>query len=151
MTPMGAPFPSDRWFSELVDRAVSDRGTMERLGIADLRLGIEIHDDAGGAEVFGIVLEGYEVHSVGEVSATEFVPEVVISGPLDAWQDMVSAIEGHGGADGPQTLNSLSLAGVPFEVRSDDAVGHDKFFRYMGTIQAVFDAAGAPMATVAVL
>jgi hypothetical protein len=30
---------------------------------------------------------------------------------------------------------------VPFEVRSEDAMGSDKFYRFMGTLQAVFDAA----------
>jgi len=61
----------------------------------------------------------------------------------------MAAIVAGGGADGPSTLNSLTLAGVPLEVRSDDAVGQDKFFRFMGTIQAVFDAAGRPLATTA--
>ncbi len=146
MTSVGAAFPSDCWFSEVVARAVSDQPTMERLGIADLRLGIEVTDGSGSPRLFGMVFDGYEVHSLGDVSASGFAPDVVISGPLEVWQEMVSAIEDHGGADGPHTLNSLTLAGVPLEARAPDAVGHDKLFRYMGTIQAVFDAAGAPAA-----
>jgi hypothetical protein len=69
---------------------------------------------------------------------------VVVSGPLAAWQDMVDWIEEHGPADSAHSLNGLTIAGIPLVARSDDAMGSDKFYRFMGTIQAVFDAAGAP-------
>jgi hypothetical protein len=46
-------------------------------------------------------------------------------------------------------LNSLSIFGEPLVVRADDAMGHDKFFRFMGTLQAVFDAAGSPATVLA--
>ena len=147
--PIEAPFPSDAWFVRLVERAEADQETLVRLGFADLRLGIEIATDDGATQLYGLVLDGYEIRSTGATSVAELAPEVVVSGPVSAWREMVAAIVAGGGADGPSTLNSLKLAGVPLEVRSDDAVGQDKFFRFMGTIQAVFDAAGRPLATMA--
>ena len=101
--------------------------------------------DGGTATMYGLVLDGYDIDSIGEVAEGDFAPEVVLSGPIEAWQEMVEAIEANGGADATHTLNSLSIASVPFTVRAADAMGHDKFFRYMGTLQAIFDAAGAPL------
>ena len=54
---------------------------------------------------------------------------------------MIGWIEANGPADAGHSLNGLSIAGVPFEVRSADAMGSDKFYRYTGTLQAVVDAA----------
>lgn len=143
MAPIDALFPSARWFAELVARASADQSAMERLGIAGLRLGLEIVDD-GHPQMFGIVLDGYDVESLGDVDEEAFAPEVVVSGPSDAWREMISSIEANGSADAAHTLNSLTITGLPFSVRAGDAMGHDKFFRYMGTLQAIFDAAGTP-------
>ncbi len=143
MTTTLPEFPSDAWFSALVDRATSDPSTMASLGVADLRLGIEVTGADGPPALFGLVFDGYDVGSVGRVHEDEFGAEVVLSGTRSTWEEMVTSIESHGRADGPHTLNSLSLAGVPLTVRASDAVGHDKFFRYMGTLQAVFDALGS--------
>jgi hypothetical protein len=144
MAPIEFAFPSDRWFAELVRRATEDRAAIERLGIADFRLGVEIVGEDGSPELFGIVLDGYDIQSLGHVDEAGFAPDVVLTGPIAAWQEMVDSIEANGVADIAHTLDSLSIAGVPFEVRADDAMGHDKVFRYMGTLQAIFDAAGAP-------
>jgi hypothetical protein len=143
MAPIDALFPSARWFAELVASAKADQSAMERLGIAGLRLGLEIVDD-GHPQMFGIVLDGYDVESLGDVDEEAFAPEVVVSGPSDAWREMISSIEANGSADAAHTLNSLTITGLPFSVRAGDAMGHDKFFRYMGTLQAIFDAAGTP-------
>ena len=143
MAPIASPFHSARWFAELVARASADQSAMERLGIAGLRLGLEIVDD-GHPQMFGIVLDGYDVESLGDVDEEAFAPEVVVSGPSDAWREMISSIEANGSADAAHTLNSLTITGLPFSVRAGDAMGHDKFFRYMGTLQAIFDAAGTP-------
>lgn len=143
MTPIGAPFPSDQWFSDLVLRATTDPATLGRLGIAEFCLGIEILDEEGGGGLFGLVLDGYDVLAAGRVDEDEFAADAIISGPVAVWREMVESIEANGGADTAHTLNSLSLAGVPLAVRASDAMGHDKFFRYMGTLQAIFDAAGS--------
>ncbi len=143
MGAIDAPFPSERWFAELVRRALADEAAMARLGIADFRFGIEIVHEDGSCESFGLVLDGYDVESLGRVDLDVFGPDIVMRGPLAAWREMVGSIEANAGADVAHTLNSLTIAGVPFEIRADDPMGHDKFFRYMGTLQAIFDAAGA--------
>ncbi|MGO8870214.1 MAG: hypothetical protein ACLQPH_02230 [Acidimicrobiales bacterium] len=147
MTSIDAPFPSDEWFADLVRRATADPEALQRLGTAEFCLGIEVLDEDGGG-LFGMVLDGYDVFSAGRVDEEEFRPDVVISGPLAVWREMVDAIEVHGGADTAHTLNTLTLAGVPLAVRAADPMGHDKFFRYMGTLQAIFDAAGSPATAV---
>jgi hypothetical protein len=139
-----APFPSSAWFVELVARATADPAELEHLGIADLRFGVEVLLPGGAEEFFGLVLDGFDINVVGPTTAESFGSDVVVSGPLAAWQDMVDWIEEHGPADSAHSLNGLTIAGIPLVARSDDAMGSDKFYRFMGTIQAVFDAAGAP-------
>ncbi|MHB8244962.1 MAG: hypothetical protein ACYDGN_06335 [Acidimicrobiales bacterium] len=143
MARIEATFPSSEWFAALVSRANADRPQMDRLGIAQLRLGVEIQEN-GSATLFGIVLDGYDIESVGLVEEADFRPEVTVTGPVEAWREMVAAIEANNGADAGHTLNSLAIAGVPLTVRSGDPMGADKFFRFMGTLQAIFDAAGSP-------
>jgi predicted solute-binding protein len=138
-----APFPSDEWFSLLIAAAVADASLMEHLGIAELRFGVEVVAPSGEAQLFGIVLDGYDVTSLGTVDEAAFAPEVVVSGPLEAWVEMIEVIEAEGEADTAHTLNSLTIFGTPMMVRSPDAMGQDKFFRFMGTLQAIFDAAGS--------
>jgi hypothetical protein len=144
MGAMEAPFPSSAWFVELVSRATSDQAALQRLGIADLRLGVEVLIPDGIDEFFGVVLDGYDIGVVGPTDEDTFAPDVVVSGPLDAWREMVDWIEEHGPADSAHSLNGLTIAGVPLVARSEDAMGSDKFYRFMGTVQAIFDAAGAP-------
>jgi len=147
MAPITAPFPSAAWFAELVARATADAAAMERLGIADIRFGMEIVGPDGSAELFGLVLDGYDITAEGPVDEAAFGPDVVFSGALEAWTEMLGWIEANGPADSAHSLNGLSIAGVPFDVRSADAMGSDKFYRFMGTLQAVVDAAwsGAPV------
>jgi hypothetical protein len=141
MAPIAQPFPSGPWFDELVARAATDTATMERLGIAEFRFGMEIVEPDGPPTLYGLELDGYDITPVGPVSEASFAPEAVFSGTVEAWTEMISWIEANGPADSAHSLNGLSIAGVPFEVRSEDAMGSDKFYRFMGTLQAVFDAA----------
>ncbi len=143
MPAISAPFPSGPWFEELVARATADTGAIERLGIAEFRFGMEIVLPDGTRPLFGLVLDGYDITAVGPMDEGTFAPELVFSGQLDAWTEMIRWIEAHGPADSAHSLNGLSIAGIPFEARSSDAMGSDKFYRFMGTLQAVFDAAGS--------
>lgn len=149
MATIPAPFPSAEWFEALVARATSDIAAIERLGIAEFRLGVEVPLPDGTRPLFGLVLDGNDIEATGRVDESSFGPEVVLSGPLDAWTEMIRGIEVHGPADSAHSLNGLSIAGVPFEVRAGDAMGSDKFYRFMGTLQAVFDAASASVVPVA--
>ena len=139
---ISAPFPSDAWFSALVATATGDADALERLGIADLRFAVEVIEPSDVARLFGIVFDGYDVTSVGEVTEASFVPEVIVSGPLDAWTEMIASIEECGHADTAHSLNSLTIFGTPLVVRAPDPMGADKFFRFMGTLQELFDQAG---------
>ncbi len=48
---------------------------------------------------------------------------------------------GPAAADAGHTLNTLSHVGDVIKVSYDDPEGHDKFYRYMATIQEFFDQA----------
>ena len=64
MGAMEAPFPSSAWFVELVSRATSDQAALQRRGIADLRLGVEVLIPDGIDEFFGVVLDGYDIGAI---------------------------------------------------------------------------------------
>lgn len=142
MTPITQLFPSERWFDELVARARAQEEAMTRLGVAFLRLGIELVDDEDRRTMYGLVFDGYDVESIGQVDDASFRPDVVLSGSVAVWREMVSNIEANGGADLSHTINTLSIVGDPLVVRAVDPMGADSLYRFMGTIQAVFDAAG---------
>jgi len=144
--PGNATFPTDEWFERLARVAKDDPEAFERLGFAELRLAIEIVGD-DDTQRFGLVLDGYDVDYAGEISDTEaFAADATVSGPLDAWLEMVDNIDAHGGADGEHTLNRLTMAGVPLRVDAPNPMGHDKFFRYAETLQALFDGTARPRA-----
>ena len=52
---------------------------------------------------------------------------------------MLDSIRKHGKAEPAYTLNSLSHLGDRMRVVYDDPEGHDKFYRFMATLQAYFD------------
>jgi hypothetical protein len=134
-----AAFPSDAWFGRLAAAAYDDPETFARLGFAELRLAVEVVGDER-ARRFGIVLDGYDVDYAGELTDDlEFAPEATVTGPIDAWLEMVENIDAHGGADNEHTLNRLTMAGVPLSVEAVDPMGRDKFYRYAETLQTLFD------------
>ena len=135
-------FPSDKWFTRLTATAVEDPEAFERLGFAELRLLVAVVD---GEDVrrFGIVLDGYDVDYAGEVDDAEaFAADATVVGPLAAWSEMAENIAEHGRADNEHTINRLTMAGDPLRVEAPNAMGHDKFFRYAETLQALFDGTG---------
>lgn len=127
------------WFKTMADDARARPDVYRRLGFGDLRLVVEEQD---GALVrrFGLVLDGYDVVSAGELEDVEsFHPDATISGQRVTWDEMAENIRGNGGADLGHTLNALSIAESPLKVSSDDPLGRDKFFRYAETLQTLFD------------
>jgi hypothetical protein len=54
---------------------------------------------------------------------------------------MLESILAHGGADAAHTINSLTHIGDVMKVEYEDPEGHDKFYRFMATIQAFLDEA----------
>jgi hypothetical protein len=134
------------WFDAMATDARARPDTYRRLGFADLRLVVE-ERDGDETHRFGLVLDGYDVESTGELTnLSEFRPDATISGPSQAWEEMAANIHDHHGADGAHTLNALSIAGAPLRVSSNDPVGRDRFFRYAETLQTLFDSmAAAPV------
>jgi hypothetical protein len=131
------------WFDTMAADARTRPDVYRRLGFADLRLLVE-EADAQSPRRFGIVLDGYDVESTGEVTdVARFQPDATISGPSEVWEEMAANIREHAGADGAHTLNALSIAETPLYVSSADPVGRDKFYRYAETLQTLFDALGA--------
>ena len=54
---------------------------------------------------------------------------------------MIESIRKHRGAGIDHSLNTLTHLGDVMKVQYEDAEGHDKFYRYMATIQEFFDQA----------
>lgn len=127
------------WFEAMAHDANNRPDVYRRLGFGDLRLVVEETDDIR-VRRFGLILDGYDVSSGGEVDDVEsFHPDAIISGPRETWNEMAANIVNNGGADLGHTLNALSIAEAPLKVSSPDPLGRDKFFRYAETLQTLFD------------
>ena len=122
--------------------ALKADGTLASLGTAEMRLGIEVVDDDGDTTLLGLCFSGDDVSAIGPVTEAWFDPEVILSADACVWEEMVAVIARDGKADLTHTINTLSLADTPISVRSHDAMGHDKLYRFMGSVQAIFDALG---------
>ena len=139
-----AAFPSGAFFDALAARA-SRVLDFERLGFAELRLAFAMREPERATRSFGVVFDGYELSSSGELEdLSAFDADAVVEGELATFAEMFDNIATHGGADLQHTFNALSLAGVPLEVKGDDPVRRDRVFRYAETIQQFLDAAAAP-------
>ncbi|MBW2281486.1 MAG: hypothetical protein JRG82_12160 [Deltaproteobacteria bacterium] len=131
---MGIRFPSLEFFQALQQK-IKDDPEFEKLGVCDTTFGVRVGD-----ALFSLHFEVYEcvdVREGGDPSELDFV----ITGPVDAWREMVDAIIEHGGADAAHTLNSLTHLGDVIQVEYEDPEGHDRLYRFMASIQAFFDQA----------
>jgi hypothetical protein len=83
------------------------------------------------------VYECTRVERGGDPAKLDFV----LSAPRALWCEMVESIVKNRGADAAHTLNTLSHLGDKIQVEYSDAEGHDRFYRYMASIQEFFDQA----------
>ncbi len=67
--------------------------------------------------------------------ASEAELEVTLEAPAALWREMIESIQKNGLALPEYTLNSLSHIGDRMQVIYDDPEGHDKFYRFMATLQ----------------
>ncbi len=134
-------FPSAEWFAALAAAANEDRAELVRLGFCNLRLELRINGGPDGDRHFGLVLDGYDVESAGEVDPVAWGPDCTLEGPWFTWTEMIDNISANDGADLSHTLNALTLPEVPMRVTADDPMGRDLFFRYNESLQAIFDRA----------
>lgn len=132
---MSIRFPSLAFFQALQQRTKEDKARFEKLGYCDTSFGVRV-----GGDLYSVAFEVYECVDVREGGDAEKL-DFVLSGPRAIWNDMVSAIVEHKGADAKHTLNTLSHVGDVLRVEAADAEGQDKFYRYMASIQEFFDQA----------
>ncbi len=132
---MAIPFPSLAFFEALRKRTTEDAARFEKLGYCDTHFGVRT-DEA----LYGIRFEVYECVAVEERRDAKGL-DFVLAAPTEIWKRMVRSILAYGGADAEHTLNTLSHIGDVIRVEYEDAEGHDKFYRFMATIQEFFDQA----------
>ncbi|MEN8181660.1 MAG: hypothetical protein ABFS46_03890 [Myxococcota bacterium] len=132
---MAIPFPSLEFFEALKKRTEEDAATFEKLGYFDTSFGVRVDDT-----LYALDFEVYEcvgVHEGRDPAKLDFV----LSAPKRVWNEMVTSILENGGADAAHTLNTLSHLGDVVRVEFEDAEGHDRFYRFMTSIQEFFDQA----------
>jgi hypothetical protein len=128
-------FPSLAFFEALKRRTVEDAPVFEKLGYCDTSFGVKLDED-----LYAIHFEVYEcvrVEAGGDPAKLDFV----LAAPRAVWCEMVESIVRNRGADAAHTLNTLSHVGDVVRVEYEDAEGHDRFYRYMASIQEFFDQA----------
>ena len=123
---MAFKFPSLDLFRELANRMNADRPTFEKLGFCDTVMGVKVLGET--PHLYALTFEVYECADARELEA-----------PPELWRAMFESIREHGRPEPEFTLNSLSHLGDRMQVVYDDPEGHDKFYRFMATLQAYID------------
>ena len=132
---MGLQFPSLEFFKALQQRTKDQAAAFEKLGYCDTTFGVRVGD-----ELYRIAFEIYECVEVGEGGDPAEL-DFVLSAPPELWREMLASIQANGGADAAHTINSLTHIGDVMKVEYEDPEGHDRFYRFMVTIQAFLDEA----------
>jgi hypothetical protein len=132
---MPVPFPSLQFFQALQQRTKDDRARFEKLGYCDTTFGVRVGD-----ELYTVAFEIYECTDVREGGDPKRL-DFVLAAPRELWIETVRSIVENGGADAAHTLNTLSHVGDRMKVEYADAEGHDRFYRFMASIQEFFDQA----------
>lgn len=132
---MGLRFPSLEFFQALQQRTKDEAPAFEKLGYCDTTFGVRV-----GEELYTVAFEIYECVDVAEGGDPAKL-DFVLSAPLEVWREMFGAILAGGGADAAHTINSLTHIGDVMKVEYEDPEGHDRFYRFMATIQAFLDEA----------
>lgn len=137
---MAVKFPSLEFFRELQSAMKADRPRFQKLGVCDTTFGVAV----AGADphLYELRFEVFDCAEVRELgSARDADLDFVLEAPVELWREMLASAQPHGSAAPEYTLNSLSHLGDRMKVRYDDPEGHDKFYRFMATLQAFFDQA----------
>lgn len=132
---MAIPFPSLEFFEALKKRTAVDAALFEKLGYCDTSFGVRIGD-----VLYGLHFEVYECTRV-EQGPDPAALDFVLAAPREVWCEMIESIVSNQGADAAHTLNTLSHVGDVIRVEYQDAEGHDRFYRFMASIQEFFDQA----------
>jgi hypothetical protein len=133
-------FPSVEFFRELARRMNADRPRFEKLGFCDVVMGVRVVGES--SHLYELTFEVYECTDVRELKSPEDAElEFTLEAPVAIWRQMFESIRAHGFAEPALTLNSLSHIGDRMRVVYDTPEGHDKFYRFMATLQAFVDQA----------
>ena len=131
---MAVKFPSVEFFLELASRMRADRVTFEKLGFCDTVMGVQISGES--PHLYALTFEVFECNDVRELrDASEAELDFTLEAPAALWREMIESIQKNGMALPAYTLNSLSHIGDRMKVIYDDPEGHDKFYRFMATLQ----------------
>ncbi len=131
---MAVKFPSVEFFGELATRMNAERPTFEKLGFCDIVLGMRVVGKT--SHLYALTYEVFECADVRELrDASEAELACTLEAPAALWREMIESIQKNGLALPEYTLNSLSHIGDRMKVIYDDPEGHDKFYRFMATLQ----------------
>lgn len=138
-------FPTVEWFQRLAGRMEATPEQYRRLGPAELVLVVQIALPQR-AERIRLAFAGYGCRA-GRVIEGAGGPgdadAIVLAGDYATWKEMIENIRLHGHADLQHTLNAL-LVGNHLTLAAACPGGQlavDRFYRYLGTLQAFFDGA----------
>lgn len=132
-------FPSTRWFEAVGETACRNEDTFRKLGFIDTTLGIQVvaGGGAGRDQTFVLRFGAYALEEVREVASAEGV-DFTLRAQLAAWEEMIRNIRENNGADLRHTLNYLHFGVI--DLKAEDQLKADLFFRVNGSLQAFFDA-----------
>jgi len=138
---MAIKFPSVEFFQELARRMEANAAAFEKLGFCDTTLGVRVVD-GDASHLYALTFEVFDCSDVRELSSSDDVElDFTLEAPLSLWREMFDSIKKTGHPEPAYSLNSLSHVGDRMKVVYDDPEGHDKFYRFMATIQAFVDQA----------
>lgn len=131
---MSVRFPSPEFFEALKQRVADDPECMGAVGDCEAYCGFAIGD-----QLIVMEFDGRQCSAVvngGNLLDLDFV----LAGPPETWNEMISAIVKHAGADREHTLEALVQTG-DLEVRSEATDGPELARAALGFLQAFLDQA----------
>ncbi len=132
---MSVRFPSLEFWKALQQQSKEDADAFEKLGYFDTSFGVKV-----GGELTSLRFEVYECTGVEE-GGNPAELDFVLAASDEIWREMFDSVIENGGADAAHTINSLTHLGDVIQVEYEDPEGHDRFYRFMASIQAFFDLA----------
>ncbi|MBI5505191.1 MAG: hypothetical protein HY899_10350 [Deltaproteobacteria bacterium] len=131
-----AAFPSVEWFDKLAEVAAENEESYRRLGPFDCTMVVAADD-----QFFEVTLLGYGIESVRHLYAvSDAAPShFTIEAPLAVWREMLESIRANGAADREHTLASLTFQALPMRVDGPDQLEIDVFYRYIHSLQTLFN------------
>ncbi|MDP6077863.1 MAG: hypothetical protein QF638_06710 [Acidimicrobiales bacterium] len=130
------------FYQELADLMNGHPDQYETLGEVDFTLGVVMANEDGEDLRLRLRFEELGCRDVSPLpEGGESSCDCWLEGDTESWGEMFDDITANGRATGRCTINSLTLVGDHIDVKGDDPMGVDRFFRFNQTIQQFFDGA----------